>query len=80
MSTLFNDVWRPILISLFVALGLGIVTQAFPALWPVSLFRVMSAESYFRGSGLPWLGLIASAAASVALLYAADRNIARRDF
>ena len=27
-----------------------------------SLFRIMSAESYFRGGGLPWLGLLASAA------------------
>jgi len=80
LSTLFNDVWRPILIAMFVAIGLGIVTQVFPELWRFNLFRVMSAESYFRGGGLPWLGLLASAAASVALLYAADRNIARRDF
>jgi hypothetical protein len=45
-----------------------------------SLFGVMSAEVYFRGGGLPWLGLLASAALSVAMLYAASRNIARQDF
>ncbi len=45
-----------------------------------SLFRVMSGETYFRGGGLPWLGLLASAAVSAAMLYAATRNIARQDF
>jgi hypothetical protein len=29
---------------------------------------------------LPWLGLIASAAVSAAMVYAAARNIARQDF
>ena len=43
-------------------------------------FRVMSAEVYFRGGGLPWLGLLASAALSVVMLYLATRNIARQDF
>lgn len=80
MSTLFNDVWRPILITLCAAIGFGVLTQVFPEMWRFSVFRLMSAESYFRGNGLPWLGLLASAAASVAMLYAADRNIARRDF
>jgi hypothetical protein len=40
----------------------------------------MSAESYFRGAGLPWLGLLVSAGASAAMLYAATRNMARQDF
>ena len=44
------------------------------------LFALMDGETYFRGSGLPWLGLLASAGASAAMLYAATRNIARRDF
>jgi hypothetical protein len=46
----------------------------------VGLFRVMSAEAYFRTGRLPWVGLLASAAVSVAVLYAAALNIARRDF
>ena len=45
-----------------------------------SVFGVMSGETYFRGGGLPWLGLAASAAASAAMLYGAVLNIARRDF
>jgi hypothetical protein len=40
----------------------------------------MSGEVYFRGGGLPWLGLLASATASATMLYAATRNIARQDF
>jgi hypothetical protein len=40
----------------------------------------MNGELYFRGGGLPWLGLVASAAVSVAMLYLATRNIARQDF
>ena len=45
-----------------------------------SVFNAMSAESYFRGDGAPWLGLVASAATSVAMLVGATRNIARQNF
>jgi len=40
----------------------------------------MNAEVYFRTGELPWLGLLASTAASVAMLYGAAINIAHRDF
>jgi hypothetical protein len=40
----------------------------------------MSAESYFRGGGLPWLGLLAGVLVSAAMLYGAAANISRRDF
>jgi len=45
-----------------------------------SIYRVMSAGSYFRTGRLPWLGLLASVALSAALLYGAARNIERQDF
>ena len=80
LSTVFSDVWRPLLIVLCLAMVLAIFEQFFRDLSRYSLFRVMSAEVYFRGGGLPWLGLFASAAVSVAMLYAAARNIARQDF
>jgi ABC-2 type transport system permease protein len=80
LSTVFSDVWRPLLIALCVATVLALFEQIFRDLSRHSLFRMMSAELYFRGGGLPWLGLIASAALSVAMLYAAARNIARQDF
>ena len=40
----------------------------------------MDGETYFRDGGLPWLGLLASAAASAAMLFAASRKLARQDF
>jgi len=80
LSTVFSDAWRPWLIVLCVAIALALLEQVFRDLSRYSVFRVMSAEVYFRGGGLPWLGLLASAAVSAAALVAAARNIARRDF
>jgi ABC-2 type transport system permease protein len=80
LSTVFNDVWRPLLLVLVVGAALALFEQVFRDLSRYGIFRVMSAEAYFRGGGLPWLGLIASAALSAGMLYAATRNIARQDF
>jgi len=80
LSTVFSDVWRPLLIVLCAAILLALSEYVFPDLARFSPFRVMSAEVYFRGGGLPWLGLLASAALSVVMLYLATRNIARQDF
>jgi ABC-2 type transport system permease protein len=80
LSTAFHDVWRPLLIALAAAFTLRIVEQLSNDLGGFGLFRVMSADTYFLGGGLPWLGLLSSAAASAALLYGAAANLARRDF
>ena len=80
LSTVFSDVWRPSLIVLCVATVLALCEQVFRDLSRYSIFQLMSGEVYFRSGGLPWLGLVASAALSVAMLYAAARNIARQDF
>lgn len=80
LSSVFTGIWRPMLIVLCVATVLALFGQVFRDLSHYSLFRVMSAETYFRGGGLPWQGLLASAAASAAMLYGAAINIARRDF
>lgn len=80
LSTVFGDVWRPLLITLLVAVVLSVCTQVFRDLLPYSIFRVMNAEVYFRTGELPWVGLFASAAASAAMLYGATINIAHRDF
>ena len=80
LSTVFGDVWRPPLIVLCAAVVLSVAEQFSPALERYGLFRVMSAEQYFRSGTLPWLGLLISAALSAALLYAATRRIARQDF
>jgi hypothetical protein len=80
LATVFSDLWRPVLIASGAAAVLGLCDPLFPALSRYGLFGIMSGEVYFRGGGLPWLGLLASAAASAAMLYAATRNIGRQDF
>ena len=80
LSTVFNDLWRSLLIALSVAVVLALSEQMFRDLSRYGIFRVMSAEVYFRAGELPWEGLLASAAASAAMLYGAAINIGRRDF
>jgi hypothetical protein len=76
----FGDVWRPALLACLVAAALAVSAQVVREVSRYSIFRVMSAETYFRDGRLPWLGLIASTALSAAMLYAAARNISRQDF
>lgn len=80
LSTVFDDVWRPLLIVFCAAAVLAFSGIVFPELARYSIFGLMGGEVYFRSGGLPWLGLLATAALSAAMLYAATRNIARQDF
>jgi len=80
LSTMFHDLWRPLLITLSLAAALALFEQVFRILSPYNIFRVMSAEVYFRTGQLPWLGLLTCAVASAAMLYGATISIARHDF
>jgi hypothetical protein len=80
LSTVFHDQWRPILIVCVFAAALAIAEPFFGELSRYSLFGIMDGEIYFRGGGVPWLELLATAAVSAALLFAASRNLARQDF
>jgi hypothetical protein len=80
LASVFHDIWRPALITLGAALVLSTFEQLLPRSSGAGLFGTMSAEVYFRRGDVPWLGLVLSAAASTALLYAAARNLERRDF
>ena len=81
LSTVFRDIWPPALIVLCGAIVLALVEQVFrDATSRFGLFRIMSGETYFRGGGLPWLGLAACAAVSAAVLIAAVKNLERQDF
>ncbi len=80
LSTVFDDVWRPLLIALAVAIGLGIAEQVFRGVADYGLFRAMSGESWFRSGELPWRGLLAGAALSIVMQFGTAMNIARRDF
>jgi ABC-type transport system involved in multi-copper enzyme maturation permease subunit len=80
LSTMFNDVWRPLLVACAAAMTLAIGAQFVPELSRVSVFSVMTAESYFRSGALPWLGLLVSAGVSAAMLFTAAKNIEQTDF
>ena len=80
LSTVFTDIWRPLLVALFVAAVLAIGEQFVDGLSRYGLIATMSGERYFRGSGVPWIALLASAALSAAMLYGSSVNLARRDF
>ncbi len=77
-STQFSDAWTPAILSGVVITVLGLIELA-PGLAPYGLFHTMSAESLIDGGGLPWVGLLISAAAAAGLLYAAAVNLKRRD-
>lgn len=80
LSTAFTDVWRPLLLSLAVAVALASVESIFHDRSVHGVFGLMSGDTYFRAGRLPWLGLFASAAASAAMLWLATISISRRDF
>jgi hypothetical protein len=80
LSTMFNDIWRPMLIALGVAIVLALCEQVPVDLARYGIFHVMSGEVYFRTGALPWLGLATTALLSAAMLYGAAANTQRRDF
>jgi hypothetical protein len=73
-------VWQPLLLTALVAIVLGLLPEAIHPVAPYSIFRVMSAETYFRSGRLPWAALFGCVGASAAMLYGAAINLARRDF
>ena len=77
LSTLFGDIWRPLLIAMFIACLAAVAQFVAPDL---GLFKVMSGESYFRNGSLPWMGFVTSAVLASALLYSAAQTLERRDF
>jgi len=80
LSSVFTDIWRPLLIALFAAAVLALGEQFVDGASRYGLIATMSGERYFRGAGVPWAQLLVSAALSAAMLYGASLNLARRDF
>jgi ABC-type transport system involved in multi-copper enzyme maturation permease subunit len=75
LSTMFRDIWRPVLL----AAGLALVTAAAEFSSGVGPFQVMNASAYFRSGQLPSAGLVVMALLTIALWYAADRSYDARD-
>jgi hypothetical protein len=80
MSAIFDDVWRPILVVIGVGMIVVLIEEVSPQLGRLTMFSVMSGESYYRGNGMPWFGMAISVAASAALVWGAVVTVARRDF
>lgn len=77
LSTVFGDMWRPLVTALGMACVLAILSFAVPQ---VDIFSVMNGEAYFRNGSLPWTGLLTSVVLATALLYSAMETLERRDF
>jgi len=80
LSTVFNDLWRPLLLALLAALALAFIEQLAGDSLRYGVFRVMHGESYFLAGDVPWRGLLALTAASAGMLYGAVVRTLRQDF
>jgi hypothetical protein len=80
LSTVFGDLWRPLLITCAVAVALAMAEFTARQAWPYGPFSLMSGEAYLTAHTIPWAGLLASATVAAAILYAAARNFAIADF
>jgi hypothetical protein len=80
LSTVFDDLWRPLLIALTAAIVGGTVELALVGPTRFGTFCVMTGENYFKTGLVPWGGLVVNAAVAAAMLYGAGINLARRDF
>lgn len=75
LSTLFVDVWRPLLLTCVGAVAIGVVLPH-----DHGLFQAMGGRSYFFSGTLAWPELLASALGAAGFVYAAAARIARREF
>ena len=78
LSTMFSDIWRPLLLTCAIAAMLMLLERMPGEFY--ALFGIMSGESYLRAGAVPWAGLLTTAAVSAGILYGAATNFARQDF
>jgi hypothetical protein len=80
LSTVFEDRWPPLVITLASAVAAGVCSELIPALAPFSPVSVMTGESYFFSGTPAWGRLFVWLCVSAGMLYAAVRSIETRDF
>jgi ABC-2 type transport system permease protein len=80
LSTVFSDLWRPLLLTCGAAVVMALVEQVVDGSRSFGVFQLMTGSLYFRTGALPWAGLLVSAIASAALLYVGAIRFARQDF
>ena len=79
LSAVFDDFWRPMLITCAIALSQTLV-GALAGLPFSEMLRLMSAESYFQAGQIPWVGLGLAVTTGLLMLYAGVAIVERRDF
>jgi hypothetical protein len=80
LATIFDDRWRPIIITLALAVVGNVCANFIAVAVPFNPATVMVGESYFR-TGIPsWAGICIWPGVSAAMLYVAARSIEARDF
>jgi hypothetical protein len=80
LSTVFPDLWSPLLITVVVAVAVGMSELLLRGGGHYGVFGLMSAADYYHTGHLPWGGLLVSAATSAAILSGAAWNFAQTDF
>jgi ABC-type transport system involved in multi-copper enzyme maturation permease subunit len=80
LSTSFSDPWRPGIIACVIAVTVGMAETMLGRLLPFGIFHVVHGESYFRGAGVPWIGLLVVVAISALFVQRAIVAIERQDF
>jgi ABC-type transport system involved in multi-copper enzyme maturation permease subunit len=80
LSSIFADQLKPIVIGVMVTFILNMLPILGQAFERFSIYTVMSGQSYFKGGGLPWVGLGVSLALSVVMFVLSLRIIERKDF
>jgi hypothetical protein len=80
LAAVFDDRWRPIVITLALAVVVELCKEFIPMAASLNPGGVMDGESYFRTGTPAWAGLLIWMGISIALLYAAARSTEKRDF
>jgi ABC-2 type transport system permease protein len=80
LSTVWDDIWKPLLLACSIAVALSMAEMFSSTINHLGPFALMSGETFFRTGQLPWIGWLASAVASSAIVYGATVNFTNRDF
>lgn len=80
LSTMFPDPWRPGLIAFGAGTVIGLCEAFLFRSQPWGLFNVASGARYFRGDGVPWLGLLILAGVAALLVHRAIVAVERHDY
>jgi hypothetical protein len=78
LSTVFEDLWRPLLLTCCAAFAIAMVGYALPE--GRGLFAAMAGGNYFFDGSLLWPELLVAVVAVLGFVYAAAVRVARRDF